>query len=133
MSQKSVRFRYICDATKSDAFPPYDLGISGTFLSKELHVIYKGARAETEKALFFPKRECYIHQTRSIKTNSAVNLSRKPEAAETGVSDQQGRKTAELHTSGAKQAETWQGGVKWGELAIGLAVASGGETETGED
>ena len=56
------------------------------------------------------------------------------ETAETDVSDQRGRrKTAELHTSGAKQAETWQGGVKWGELAIGLAVASGGETETGEE
>ena len=34
-------------------------------------------------------------------------------AAETGVSDQRGRrKTAELDTSGAKRAESWQGGVK---------------------
>ena len=33
------------------------------------------------------------------------------EAAETGASDQRGRrKTAELNTSGAKRAETWQGG-----------------------
>ena len=31
-----------------------------------------------------------------------------------GVSDQRGRrKTAELHTSGAKRAATWQVGVKW--------------------
>ena len=38
----------------------------------------------------------------------------KDEKAEMGVSDQRGwRKTAELHTSGAKQAETWRGGVKW--------------------
>ena len=37
------------------------------------------------------------------------------EAQETGVSDQRGRrKTAELHTSGVKRAETWQGG---GEVA----------------
>ena len=35
----------------------------------------------------------------------------------------------ELHTSGAKRAETWWGGVKTWELAIGLAVASGGEGE----
>ena len=36
------------------------------------------------------------------------------ETAETDVSDQRGRrKTAHLHTSGAKQAETWRGGVKW--------------------
>ena len=36
------------------------------------------------------------------------------EAAEAGVSDQRGkRKTAELHTSGAKRAEPWQGGVEW--------------------
>ena len=35
------------------------------------------------------------------------------ETAETGVSDERGRrKTAELNTSGAKQAETWQGVVK---------------------
>ena len=33
------------------------------------------------------------------------------ETAETDVSDQRGRrKTAELHTSGAKRAETWRGG-----------------------
>ena len=56
------------------------------------------------------------------------------EAQETGVSDQRGgRKTTELHTTGAKQAEPLQGGVKWRELAIGLAVASGGETKTGEE
>ena len=36
------------------------------------------------------------------------------EMAETDVSDQRGRrKTAEIHTSGAKQIETWRGGVKW--------------------
>ena len=36
------------------------------------------------------------------------------EAAETGVSDQRRRrKTAELHKSDAKRAETWPGGVKW--------------------
>ena len=36
------------------------------------------------------------------------------ETAETDVSDQRGkRKTAELHTSGAKRAETWRGEVKW--------------------
>ena len=36
------------------------------------------------------------------------------ETAEKDVSDQGGRrKTAELHTSGAKRAETWRGGVKW--------------------
>ena len=35
------------------------------------------------------------------------------ETTETDVSDQRGRgKTAELHTSGAKRAETWRGGVK---------------------
>ena len=35
------------------------------------------------------------------------------ETAETGVSDERGRKkTAELHTSVAKRAETWRGGVK---------------------
>ena len=27
--------------------------------------------------------------------------------------DQRGRKTADLHTSGVKLAETWRGGVKW--------------------
>ena len=36
------------------------------------------------------------------------------EAAQTGVVDQrERRKIAELHTSGAKRAETWQGGLKW--------------------
>ena len=35
------------------------------------------------------------------------------ESAETSVSDQRGRKTAELHTSGAKRAETWRGEVEW--------------------
>ena len=35
------------------------------------------------------------------------------ETANTGVSEQRGRrKTAELHTSGAKRGETWRGGVK---------------------
>ena len=34
------------------------------------------------------------------------------ETAETGVSDPRGRKTAELHKSGAKRAKTWQGEVK---------------------
>ena len=35
------------------------------------------------------------------------------ETAETGVSNERGRrKTAELHTSGAKRAETWRVGVK---------------------
>ena len=47
------------------------------------------------------------------------------------VSDQRGRKSAELHTSGAQRAETWRGVVKWREMTIGLAAASGGETETG--
>ena len=36
------------------------------------------------------------------------------DTAETGGSDQRGRrKTAELHTSGGKRAETWRGGGKW--------------------
>ena len=36
------------------------------------------------------------------------------ETAAPGVPDQRGRrKTAELDTSGAKRAATWQGGVKW--------------------
>ena len=34
------------------------------------------------------------------------------ETAETGVSDQQRKKTAEFHPSGSKRAETWRGGVK---------------------
>ena len=38
------------------------------------------------------------------------------------------RKTAELHTSGAKRVKTWRRGAKW-ELATGLAVASGGEMD----
>ena len=52
-----------------------------------------------------------------------------------GGSAQRGRrKAAELQTtSGAKQALTWQGAVKWGDLAIGLAVASRGETGTVEE
>ena len=56
------------------------------------------------------------------------------ETAAMGMSDQRGRrKTAELDTSGAKRAEYWHGEVKWLELAIGLAVASGGDTQTGEE
>ena len=56
------------------------------------------------------------------------------EEAETGVLEKRGRrKTAELHTSGAKRAKTWQGRVKWSELAIGLVVASSGEAETGQE
>ena len=36
------------------------------------------------------------------------------ETAETGVSDERGRrKTAELNTSDAKRAETWRGGESW--------------------
>ena len=35
---------------------------------------------------------------------------RQDETAGTEVSDQRGRKTTELHTSGAKRAETWRGG-----------------------
>ena len=34
------------------------------------------------------------------------------ETADTDVSGQRGRKTAGLHTSSAKRAETWRGGVK---------------------
>ena len=64
-----------------------------------------------------------------------VNLDnfRLDETAEAGVYDQRGRRktaAAGLHTNGAKRAESWLGAVKWGELAIGLAVASvasGGE------
>ena len=36
------------------------------------------------------------------------------DTAETDASDQRGRrKTAKLHTSGAKRDETWRGGLKW--------------------
>ena len=36
------------------------------------------------------------------------------QTAETDVSNQRGRReAAEVHTSGAKRAETWRGGVKW--------------------
>ena len=56
------------------------------------------------------------------------------ETAETGVSDQRGRrKTAELHPSGAKRAETWREGVVMRAVVIGLAVASGGERERGKE
>ena len=42
------------------------------------------------------------------------------ETAEADVFDQGGkRKTAYLQTSGANRAETWRGGLKWRELAIG--------------
>ena len=55
------------------------------------------------------------------------------DTVETAVSDQRGRrKTAELHTSDDKRAEPWRGGVKWRELAIVLAMASGVEMETGK-
>ena len=41
-------------------------------------------------------------------------ISMTDETAETGVSDQRGRrKTAELHTRGSKRVKTWRGGVKW--------------------
>ena len=44
---------------------------------------------------------------------SPRHMSDKHETAEKGVSDERGRrKTAELHTSGAKRADTWRGGVK---------------------
>ena len=59
---------------------------------------------------------------------------RPDETAAPGVSDQRGRrKTAEINTSSTKRAATWQGGLKWRELAIGFAVASGGEAQTEEE
>ena len=71
--------------------------------------------------MFKAKRRIYFRQLRLYETE------------ETGVSDQRGRrKTAVLNTSGVKRAKTWRGGVQWSELAIGMAVASGGETERGE-
>ena len=52
--------------------------------------------------MFRTKRSLYLRHFRLDET------------AETDVSDQRGkRKTAELHTSGAKRAETWRGEVKW--------------------
>ena len=51
-----------------------------------------------------------------------------------GYSNQTPRRNrAELHTSSAKRAETWRGGVKGWEPAIGLAVALRGEREKGKD
>ena len=67
------------------------------------------------------------------KRSVYLDISDIDEKAEAGVSDQRGRrKTAELHTSDDKRAEPWRGGVKWRELAIVLAVASGVEMETGK-
>ena len=52
--------------------------------------------------MFRGKRRLYFRNFRLVKT------------AETDFSDQRGRrKTAELHTIGAKRAETWRGGMKW--------------------
>ena len=68
------------------------------------------------------------------KTNFILRDFKQDETAEINLSNQRGRrKTTELCTSGAKRAETWRGGVKWWKLAIGLAVASGGKTETGKE
>ena len=55
------------------------------------------------------------------------------ETAETGVSDDRGRrKTAELHTSGAKRAEQLgEGGVKCEALSLAVALAGEGEREGG--
>ena len=48
------------------------------------------------------------------KQPTYFRLFRIDETAETDVSDQRGRrKTAELHTSGAKRAETWRGPIQW--------------------
>ena len=48
------------------------------------------------------------------KRNNISDISDLDETAETGVSDQRGRrKTAELHTRGSKRVKTWRGGVKW--------------------
>ena len=48
-----------------------------------------------------------------VKRSLYLRHSDTDETADTAVSDERGtRKTAELHTSGAKRAETWRGGVK---------------------
>ena len=54
--------------------PPYDLGISHNFSARIFYVIHRGARTETEKTHFSDERMYVIHQTRFIKTDSAVNL-----------------------------------------------------------
>ena len=54
------------------------------------------------------------------------------DTAETGVFNQRGRQQCSTQAA-QKQAETRRGGVRWWELAIGLAVASGGERERGKE
>ena len=51
--------------------------------------------------MFRAKRPLYLRHMSDID-----------ETAETGVSDERGRNTAELHTNGAKRAETRRGGVE---------------------
>ena len=56
------------------------------------------------------------------------------ETAERDVSDQRRQtKTEELQTSAVKRDETWREGAKLSKLAIGVAVTSGSETETGKE
>ena len=49
----------------------------------------------------------------TAKRLSCFRHFRLDETAKTDVSDQRGRKTAELHTSGVKRADTWRRRVKW--------------------
>ena len=75
----------------------------------------------------------FIFTSIHLKTNFILPTLETRRDSSDGGSVQRGKKVAELHTSGAKRAQTWHGRVKWRELAIGLAVASGGETKTGEE
>ena len=58
-------------------YPPMISESHANFSARNFHVIYREARTEAKKVIL-PMGECDIHQTRSIKINSAVNLSRKP-------------------------------------------------------
>ena len=65
----------------------------------------------------------------------------RPDSSDVASVQRGRRKAAELHTSGAKRAQTWQRGESWpsanlakgGKLAVGLTTESGGETGTGEE
>ena len=72
----------------------------------------------------------FIH----LKTNMIFPILETRRDGSDGGSVQRGRKkAAELHRSSAKRVYIWPRGVKRSELAIGLAVASGGEAWTREE
>ena len=121
---RRIRDHFGTDAVRSK-LPPLYVPVNPSPVSRRLAVIYGDRSALRRWSCSSCELRCErIHCVRKFSGRFNINIQgkttfisptfQKHETAETGVSDHRGRrKTAELHTSGAKRAETWRRGVKW--------------------